>query len=180
MALISNGIFGCKHPEAETYLIPDGFKGTINIIFNQSKGNLPRYENGRRIYEIPANGILLTQFKDEYGIVDHKYFYVARNGNRIPLKIFKYEYNKDGTIKWLITNRHEVGIFFDGTTGTYGNRDAKYQEFRVADYFGLDSIESPNNFMKRVGKALEIDFRPDTLNSRELDTIEKHLDKKNH
>jgi len=173
-------VLGCKNPEPETYLIPDGFKGTVNVIFNQTKGEPPRYENGRRIYEIPANGILLTQFKDEYGIIDHEYYYVKHNGNRTPLKVFKYEHTNDGTIKWLITNHHEVGIFFDGTTGAYGNGNAKYEQFRVSDYAGLDSIEAPNNFMKRVENALGTDLQPDTLNSQELDTIEKHLDKKNH
>ena len=68
---------GCyNHPEPETYLIPKGFTGRVNVIFNQKNGAAIKYENGRRIYEIPSNGILLTQIKDEYGIINHQYYYV--------------------------------------------------------------------------------------------------------
>ena len=124
---------------AETYFIPKGFKGRVNLIFNQIKGEPPKYENGRRIYQIPANGILLTQFKDEYGIVDHQYYYIDGSGNKNPLQIFKYEYNKDGTTKWVIKDKYETGIFLDGTTGEYGKSNIKYQEFIVSDYAILDS-----------------------------------------
>ena len=134
------GLLGCKHSQAETYLIPEGFKGRVNVIFNQSKGESPTYENGRRVYQIPVNGILVTQFKDEYGIVDHQYYYVDGNGNKKPLRIFRYEYNKDGTTKWIIKDKHETGIFLDGTTGGYGNSNIKYQEFIVSDYTTLDSF----------------------------------------
>src|SRR5882672_5664979 len=116
-------VLGCKNPEPETYWIPDGFKGKVNVIFNQSNGLAIRYENGRRVYDIPSNGILLTRFKDEYGTIDHKYYYVDKNGNKKPLKIFQYEYNKDGTTKWMINDSNKVGIFLDGTTGGYGGNN---------------------------------------------------------
>jgi hypothetical protein len=178
--LISDGIFGCKHPEAESYYIPEGFKGRVNIIFNQPKGMPPRYENGRRVYQVPTNGILLTQFKDEYGIVDHQYYYVDGKGNRKPLPIFSYEYNKDGTIKWVIKDQHEAGIFFDGTTGGYGNENIKYQEFRVSDYSSLDSMESKDNFMKRVEQILKKnDFLADTLSADEMKKVDQRLNQKN-
>ena len=72
---------------------------------------------GRRIYEIPTNGILLTHFKDEYGIVHHQYYYVDGNGKRMPLEIFQDEKFKD---RALNLNLDEIGIFLDGTTGQYG------------------------------------------------------------
>jgi len=52
-------------PERETYLIPEGYKGTVLVIFNQPDGEKPEYENSRRIYRIPATGVLFTQLKDE-------------------------------------------------------------------------------------------------------------------
>ena len=164
--LVGNGIFGCRHPEPESYYIPKGFQGRINIIFNQSKGESFKYENGRRVYLVPSNGILLTQFKDEYGIVDHQYFYVDGTGNKKALKIFGYEYNKDGTTKWIVKDRNEVGIFLDGTTGGYGKSNIKYQEFIVSDYNTLDSFYLPNyqnSFIKKIQTALKNDFQPDTL-----------------
>jgi hypothetical protein len=157
---------GCKNPEPETYLMPDGFKGRVNVIFNQPNGVPPRHENGRRIYKVPVDGILLTQFKDEYGIVDHQYYYIDRRGNRKSLPIFKYEYNNDGTTKWEIKDNHEIGIFLDGTTGGYGNSNIKYQEFIVTDYATLDSFYLPkykSDFTKKLQEALHDNFGVDTL-----------------
>lgn len=145
--------------EPETYLIPSDFNGEVNILFNQNGipvkykneygrdtiytpklGNPIKYENGRRIYEIPANGILLTQFKDTYGFIDKKYFSVNNNGERMPMKVFDYEYNKDGTIKWVVNNKNEKGIFGDGTTGSYGNINIAFEDFIVCSYCELDSF----------------------------------------
>src|SRR6185312_14368855 len=110
----------CNPSEPETYLIPAGYTGRVNIIFNRINGEPPKYENGRRVYNIPTSGILLTQFKDEYGITDHKYYHIRNDGTRLPIRIFQTEYNKDGTTKWSINNPDEMGIFLDGTTGAYG------------------------------------------------------------
>jgi hypothetical protein len=172
-------VMGCKNPEPETYLIPEGFKGRVNIIFNQPKGVPAKYENGRRIYQVPIDGILLTQFKDEYGIIDHKYYYIDGRGNKKGLRIFNYEYNKDGTTKWIIKDGHEVGVFFDGTTGAYGNGNIKYQEFRVSDYFSLDSMESKGNFLKRLEEVLHSNFAPDTLSTQKMKEVEQRLKQSN-
>jgi hypothetical protein len=167
--LISDGFFGCKHPEAENYYIPEGFKGRVNIIFDQSKGESSIYENGRRVYQVPTNGILLTQFKDEYGIVDHQYYYVDGRGYKKPLPIFRYEYNKDGTTKWIIKDKYETGIFLDGTTGGYGSSNIKYQEFIVSNYATLDSFYLPKykyGFTRQLQEVLQDDINVDTLTAK--------------
>jgi hypothetical protein len=126
-----------QKPEPETYLIPKGFAGRVNIIFRRKDGTPPRYENNRRIYKIPANGILLTQFKDEYGLADHQYYFVDSNGKRIPLMIFNDSIsNKD---------RDAIGIFLDGTTGQYGSlpNAVWWQEFVVSSYESLDNYFTP-------------------------------------
>ena len=88
-------ISSCQRAEPETYLIPSEFKGKVQIIFNQNAipvkykneygrdtiytpqlGNPIKYESGRRVYEIPSNGILLTQFKNNDGFIDRKYFLI--------------------------------------------------------------------------------------------------------
>jgi hypothetical protein len=139
------GLMSCtQKPEPETYLIPEGFRGRATVIFNQKEGAIPKYEKGRRIYEMPANGILLTQFKDEYGFLDHQYYYVNGNGNRKALQIYKYKYNKDGTTKWIVNNQDEIGVFLDGTTGQYAGEDeprhAPFQLFIVSSNNDLDSF----------------------------------------
>jgi len=151
-------MIGCKNPEPETYLIPQGFTGRVNVIFSRKDGIPPKYENGRRVYEIPPSGILVTQFKDEYGFIDHQFYYIDSNGKRTPLKIYKYDYNKDGTVKWIVKDSTEIGIFSDGTTGQYGNppNAVWWQEFVVASYNGLDTLEPLNSFEDRVRKAIDL------------------------
>lgn len=155
-------MFGCKQAEPETYLISESFKGKVNIIFNQEKGALPKYENGRRVYEIPISGVLLTQFKDEYGLGDHQFYYVNSAGKRTALKVLHDDIYKDST---STANRDEIGIFYDGTTGVYGNSgDPKalhYQEFVVTDFNSLDSFfksENQNAFKARLKEAIGYDF----------------------
>ena len=49
--------------EQEVIVVPKNFKGYIVIIFNQKEGTPIKYEGKKRVYEIPKNGILRTQFK---------------------------------------------------------------------------------------------------------------------
>jgi len=164
-----------QQAEPETYLIPSDFTGVVNILFNQNGmpvkyknaygrdtiyrpkvGKPIKYENGRRVYEIPASGILLTKFKDTYGFIDRKYFLVNGNGLRTPLKVFTYDYNKDGTIKWIVPNKREKGIFGDGTSGSYGNMNISFEDFTVGSFNDLDSLYSKNyriNFDEKIQAA---------------------------
>lgn len=162
LTLILVSILSCKNHEPEDYLIPEGFRGRVNVIFNQKNGASPKYENGRRIYEIPSGGILLTRFKDEYGFVDHSFYYIGVNGKRTPLKILNV---KMFTGDISTGNKIEVGIFLDGTTGQYGNNGdstaIKYQEVIVSSYNGLDSFythEYKKEFENKVTKITGLKF----------------------
>jgi hypothetical protein len=160
LLIAGNGIFSCKVAEPETYLIPNGFTGVVNVIFNQVNGENILYENGRRIYKIPANGILLTKFETQEGMYNHKYYYYdSKRNKKTPLPIFNFDYNKDGTVKWLVKDSSEVGIFNDGTNGVYGGNMFRFQAFDVSDMKSLDGIESTqNNFLKKVKLILNADF----------------------
>ncbi|MBK8981556.1 MAG: hypothetical protein IPM38_04345 [Ignavibacteria bacterium] len=86
-------------PEKETYLIPEGYIGTVLVIFNQSDGEKPEYEDGRRIYRIPPSGVLFTQLKDEQGILNQEYFYISPNGQRLKLgALHTRDFNEESTI----------------------------------------------------------------------------------
>ena len=144
-----------KNPEPETYLIPKGFTGRVDVIFNQKTGVPSKYENGRRIYMIPNNGILLSQFNDEYGIVNRKYYYVDSVNNRSELPVFQYQQNSDGTSSAIVSDSNRVGIFIDGTTGIYGDSlDGRipYQEFIVANPKNLKKTEPLDSFLARMEK----------------------------
>lgn len=137
---------GChNHPEPETYLIPKGFTGRATVVFNQKNGVPKKYENGRRVYEIPVNGICLTQFNDEYGIVNHQYYYVDNVGNRIAIPLYKEDHNPDGTTTPILKDKNEVGIFLDGSTGQYDEPQvAPFQMFVVSSYNAMDSFFTPS------------------------------------
>jgi len=81
----------CVHQaEPETHLIPKGYKGSIIITFKDSLGTEAIYYIGKRVYQIPANGILRTNFKKrEKGFIadrDLLFYYFDSNG-RFPLKV---------------------------------------------------------------------------------------------
>lgn len=126
-------------PEQELYLVPYGYKGKVNVVFNQLKGVPAKYEEKNRVYEIPINGILLISSEMEVGIVERSFYTVDSLGRRSLLKTF----NDDD----FQGNKAEVGIFYDGTVGVYGNSDDKepldYQEFIVSSYEGLDVFFKP-------------------------------------
>lgn len=69
-------------PEKETYLIPNNFEGQFRIIYGEKCGIDPPFEDGRRVLQIPENGILIIQPKFEAGTIDHEYYLVDKNGKR--------------------------------------------------------------------------------------------------
>jgi hypothetical protein len=151
-------------PEKETYLIPEGYKGIVLVIFNQTNGEKPEYEDGRRIYRIPQSGILFTQLKDEEGIINQEYFYVASNGERRKLGVLDTrDFNKEWTTD---KNRPEpprdsLAIFNPGTMGTMAGSDNKerkvfselsigtYNDVKTFEDFKPEYIESLQNEKKK-------------------------------
>lgn len=152
-------ISSCQKAEPETYLIPSDYVGRVQIIFNQDgkpikykneygrdsvyvpqNGVPAKYENGRRIYQIPSAGILVTQFKENNGFIDRKYFTVSNNGERIPLQVFHLEHPKKDSTSWNIKDNALKGIFGDGVSGSYGNMHIFFQDFIVSDFKTLDSF----------------------------------------
>lgn len=74
-----------KQAEDEVYLIPSGFIGHIIIIFEQSDGEEAIYENGKRVYVIPENGILKSKFKANYGTKQIIFYYIDKLEKRNPI-----------------------------------------------------------------------------------------------
>jgi len=71
-----------NRPAKETYLIPSNFEGHFRVIYGEKCGINPIFENGRRVLQIPDNGILIIQPKFESGTIDHEYYLVDKNGKR--------------------------------------------------------------------------------------------------
>jgi len=81
----------CLHQaEPEIHLIPKGYKGSVIITFEDSIGAEATYDNGKRVYNVPTNGILRTKFKErEKGFIADKdlLFYYVNANERLPLKV---------------------------------------------------------------------------------------------
>jgi hypothetical protein len=161
--LFSFAISYLRRPEKETFLIPEGYKGNVVVIFNQPDGEKPEYENGRRIYRIPHSGILFTQLKDEEGMIDQQYYYVSPNGERRKLGVLDVrDFNEAWTTE---KNLHEpprdsLAVFNPGTMGTMGNAngDSKifsqlsvgtYNDLRNLRDFSSEYIDSLQNVTRR-------------------------------
>jgi hypothetical protein len=162
--LIILGLASCQNPEPADFLIPKGYSGRVAVVFEQKQGEKPKYANGRRIYEIPSNGILLTQFKAEFGFIDYRYFIVDSNGRQTLLPIYEYEHNKDGTVKYLVQDKEQIGIFGNGTTIAYTDPSSEPThivcnqpglEVFVSTFNGLDTVESMELFDQRVDSLIK-------------------------
>ena len=75
-------LIGCDKNEDTITLIPKDYTGPIKIWFSHDDGTEKKYEDGKRLYVIPANGILKTQFEPQYGYHLPEYYYVKENGEK--------------------------------------------------------------------------------------------------
>ena len=76
----------CSKTENTLTLIPEGYTGTIRILFDQKDGNDKKYEGEKRVYEIPENGILKTKFSPQFGYHFPEYYYVSKDGKRTEIE----------------------------------------------------------------------------------------------
>ena len=80
--LISILFSSCFWGEREVYLIPEGFEGSVVIMFDETDGQPIRYEEKKRVYEIPKDGVLHTQFRDQDKYVHMEFYHLGDSGNR--------------------------------------------------------------------------------------------------
>lgn len=68
--------------ENEIHSLPNGYTGPVFIILGAEDGSPPEYEDGARLYRIPQNGILKTQFSPIEDYRDISFYYRKENGER--------------------------------------------------------------------------------------------------
>jgi hypothetical protein len=78
----------CTNGEQEVIVVPKNFKGYIIIIHNQKNGMQKKYEGKKRVYEIPQNGILKTQFNVNDGWQQFAEFYYEKIAPENKLSTF--------------------------------------------------------------------------------------------
>lgn len=132
--------------EDEIYLLPNHFIGIVTVIFSQRDGVPVKYENGKRVYEIPSNGVLKTQFRQNFGL--HKmpsYYYVDGKNNRhnIPY-VIKSEH--------LTTNAISV---YGQSSGKNGNEATRYVDF---DMFIVSTKKDADSLHKASEKIYPLEL----------------------
>ena len=140
-----------KKVPPETFLIPKDYKGKIHVHFNKPCGQAAEVKNGRRLYKIPMNGILLSQFKDKQGFIDQQYFLFDKNGRLTLLpQLDVRDYNEEWTLEKNSNepSRDILGVFHAGRVSDQGSYEFYVSTYRqLRDSFGFqydkqfDSLE---------------------------------------
>lgn len=91
LAFIISGCHKSRPCEKEIFILPEGFWGTMIVFFDQPDGQEIQYEDSARVYRIPPQGYLKTQFPKNGGCMNNnriKFFYEDSLGVRKPLDYF--------------------------------------------------------------------------------------------
>ena len=83
--LLLGAIYIWDRAAPEIHLLPSGFTGPVVILFEQSDGAPPLMDGPARVYQIPASGVLRTQFRDNPGWSSPKYYYRDASGRRTSI-----------------------------------------------------------------------------------------------
>lgn len=149
--ILLSTFFSCRKVTYETILIPEGYRGDVIIIFNQKGKEKRKFEGKHKVYEIPNDGILLTEFKDEgkgFAYVD--YFYIDSLGDRKKLE------------KYSIRNQEHEGLgIYGGTIGVLGSNELPFYLFYVgnkSDYLNQDNLQAENELFDKIKLKTGVDF----------------------
>lgn len=85
--VVSVGLCSCSLATRDgIYLIPQGFKGGVVILFDQPNGVVPDVDAGRFVYPIPSNGVLYVQGPPQPGLVNKEFYYISADGKRTRIE----------------------------------------------------------------------------------------------
>lgn len=142
--------FGSEHMTPETFLIPENFRGKITLYYGEPCGQELQKENGRLIYHIPENGVMIIKNPFETGIINEEYCFVDLKGKiikKIDLLV-QQDFNEDYTTE---KNKHEpprnkVAIFLGaaGSSGTINGVDKEQYKFHELYVDSWDSLRVYN------------------------------------
>lgn len=137
--------FSCNSADEEIIIVPRGFKGNILVIFNQTSGVPAQYEDGKRVYKIPPNGILKTQLPSNDGWSGMPMFYYD-------------EINKKNLLPYypVLRNMKDTSVVF-AYGGSVGSiiKDTKTEE-RV--YTTIFQIGTKSEVEELYNKAQKLDI----------------------
>ena len=124
----------CKFAEKEKYIFPINYIGNIYIFSNVKTGATKQYDDGNsRIYSVSQSGILLSQFKETYGVINKTFFFKTEDGKQIEFTGISYQDNKGA----LDVNRfyafygNDVTITFPKLKTLLGYRSLRFANLKT-------------------------------------------------
>jgi hypothetical protein len=142
--------FGTNHVKPATFLIPKDFRGKIIIYYGEPCGEKILEKNGKNIYNIPKNGVMIVKDQLETGIINEEYYFADDNYHKINKldELYQQDFNEEYTLE---KNKHEpsrkkVAIFLGGTgNGEHVNLKRKKYVFQEIYVNSWDSLRVFNN-----------------------------------
>ena len=115
----------CQKADEAIFIIPRDYTGYILIVYNQPSGEPERYLDNKRVYTIPENGILKSQFpiNDGWSFVPEFYYDEIAEINKLP---FVTEANK--------IPEDEVAVH-GGTVGSLSRDNEKKERIKFVQYY---------------------------------------------
>lgn len=104
-------------PSDDIFIIPENYKGVVRVIYDQKDGAVEEFEEDKRVYRIPNNGILKTRFKVKgNSIKEGVYYYENDEKERVIIKTY---YGAKPVLDSTAIYVHH------GVSGTRTNKDGK-------------------------------------------------------
>ncbi|MBK8484760.1 MAG: hypothetical protein IPL31_10570 [Saprospiraceae bacterium] len=139
--------------EQEAIVVPKNFKGYIMVIFNQKNGTPIKYEGKKRVYEIPQNGILKTQFKPNDGWQEFPEYYYEKIAPENKLLSF-------AEIKKVPA---DTIVGFMGAVGSMRKNDYNEDRFMFTQFY----IGTKSDIEQAQEQTEKVDFVPSILKQAE-------------
>jgi hypothetical protein len=137
----------------ETYLIPQRFRGTITVLYNEPCGQVIPTEKGRLIYRIPASGVLAVQHPYRAGVIKQNYYFVDAQGRRMQKisQLLSQDDNEDHALgkNPQKSSKQEIGIFLSGAGSgdNFENQSFTFSQLDVNSWEGLKATNIPAHNM---------------------------------
>ncbi|HTI57517.1 DUF6843 domain-containing protein [Mucilaginibacter sp.] len=138
--------FASEHMTPETFLIPQNFRGKITLYYGEPCGQQLQKIDGRYIYHIPQNGIMIIKNPLETGIIDQQYYVVDSNGRKTSKldMLVQRDFNEEYTIEKNPhkPKRNKIAVFLGGTggSGAVNGVDEDHYKFREMYVDSWDSL----------------------------------------
>lgn len=129
--------------------MPLHFEGNVLVVFDDSTGKEEKYYGNKRVYEIPANGILRTKFKSPgSGRVSLLFFYSDTSTNHmLPYLTAPDLANLEIKNTAPFCYKFEPGTRFRQSI----NKSVRFERFIIARKSNLDSIaQKQDKFLEQA------------------------------